>query len=522
MPCPQLYTYVFEDYRHPKIKPMYFWNQISKLSIFVRLTLGYLTIMSLVIGVNWFILNQLRTLSQLGTELVSYYYPTVETGKRLITSLLVQLKSDKQYLVLRDTSLLKEFLQEAGQFKKTLISLIDQDPSEEGQSLLLQIQDSHDQFQTLFLSEGVERASRYTQTLAQYENKRDTLIDEMTQTIRSYIALHERQISAVLSDSHERAKQAETITRQLMVSVVVFGMGMAGVATFSILRPLRRVQRQIRQIGEGNFNASVQGEVPQELRELVNTVNGMGTQLQELDQMKAEFLANISHEFRTPLTSIREGTQLLLDQIPGPLTPEQRQTLEILLDSSQRLNQLIASLLDLSKMEANMMAYCFMPTRLIHLVQQSVHKVQFLAERKQIPIILNDQLPTDHTLNLDSTRIEQAIENLLSNALKFGPNGSPITLTLSHEVTTHMTALTVRDEGPGIAPEDLPHIFERFYQGKSPEGGARFGSGIGLALVKKVVEAHQGNIWIDSERGKGTCVNIRIPSGLQQEALHVS
>jgi len=501
---------------------MYFWNQIAKLSIFVRLTLGYLTIMSLVIGVNWFILNQLRTLSDLGTELVSYYYPTVETGKRLITSLLVQLKSDKQYLVLRDTSLLKEFLQEAGQFRKTLVSLIDQDPSEEGQTLLQQIQDSHDQFQTLFLSEGVERASRYTQTLAQYESKRDTLIDEMTQAIRSYIGLHEQQISAVLSDSHERAKQAENITRQLMVSGVVFGMGLAGIATFSILRPLRRVQRQIRQIGQGKFTASVQGEVPQELRELVNTVNGMGTQLQELDQMKAEFLANISHEFRTPLTSIREGTQLLLDQIPGPLTPDQRQTLGILLDSSQRLNQLIASLLDLSKMEANMMAYAFAPTMLTHLAWQTINKVQFLAERKNISLNIHDQLPPDHILNLDSTRIEQAIENLLSNALKFSPNGSTITLTLQYEVDTHMTALTVEDEGPGIAPEDLPHIFERFYQGNTPEGGARFGSGIGLALAKKVVEAHHGTIWIESEPGSGTSVHITLPPGLPQEAVHAS
>jgi len=501
---------------------MYFWNQIAKLSIFVRLTLGYLTIMSLVIGVNWFILNQLRTLSELGTELVSYYYPTVETGKRLITSLLVQLKSDKQYLVLRDTSLLKEFLQEAGQFKKTLVSLIDQDPSQEGQSLLQQIHDSHDQFQTLFLSEGVERASRYTQTLAQYESKRDTLIDEMTQAIRSYIALHEQQISAVLSDSHQRAKQAENITRQLMVSGVIFGMGLAGIATFSIIRPLRRVQRQIRQIGQGEFNASVQGEVPQELRELVNTVNGMGTQLQELDQMKAEFLANISHEFRTPLTSIREGTQLLLDQIPGPLTPDQRQTLGILLDSSQRLNQLIASLLDLSKMEANMMAYSFAPTMLTHLAWQTVEKVQFLAKRKGISLIIEDQLPPDHALNLDSARIEQAIENLLSNALKFSPNGSTITLMLQYEPSTHMTALTVKDEGQGIDPQDLPHIFERFYQGKTPDGGARFGSGIGLALAKKVAEAHQGTIGIESEPGKGTSVRITLPSELSQEAVHAS
>ena len=85
-----------------------------------------------------------------------------------------------------------------------------------------------------------------------------------------------------------------------------------------------------------------------------------------------------------------------------------------------------------------------------------------------------------------------------------------------------MTTLTVSDKGPGIAPEDLPHIFERFYQGKSPEGGARFGSGIGLALAKKVVEAHQGTIWIDSEQGKGTSVHIRISSKLSQEAVHAS
>ncbi len=496
------------------------WNHIAKLSIFVRLTLGYLTIMSLVIGVNWFILNQLRTLSELGTELVSYYYPTVETGKRLITSLLVQLKSDKQYLVLRDTSLLKEFLQEAGQFKKTLLSLIEQDPSEEGQTLLRRIHDAHDQFQTLFLSEGVERASRYTQTLAQYESKRDALVDDMTQAIRSYIALHEQQISAVLSDSHERAKQAENITRQLMVSGVLFGMGLAGIATFSILRPLRRVQRQIRQIGQGEFSASVQGEVPQELQELVGTVNWMGQQLQELDQMKAEFLANISHELRTPLTSIREGTQLLLDQVPGPLTPEQRQTLAILLDSSHRLNQLIASLLDLSKMEANMMAYNFVPTMVSPLVRHTVDKVQFLAERKHIQVMIDDRLPSDHLLPLDSVRIEQALENLLSNALKFSPHGSQITLALHHDVETGITAIAVKDEGPGIPPEDLPHIFERFYQGKTPEGEARFGSGIGLALAKKVVEAHRGTIWIDSKPDHGTTVHFTLPAYVPQEAAH--
>jgi len=248
----------------------------------------------------------------------------------------------------------------------------------------------------------------------------------------------------------------------------------------------------------------------------------MGTQLQELDQMKSEFLANISHELRTPLTSIREGTQLLLDQVPGPVTPEQRQTLGILLDSSQRLSQLIASLLDLSKMEANMMAYNFTPTLLTPLVKQTVDKVQFLAERKEIQIILEDQLPPNHVLELDNTRIEQALENLLSNAIKFSPNGSCITLTLQYELKRHMTTIAVDDQGPGIPPEDLPHIFDRFYQGKTPEGEARVGSGIGLALAKKVVEAHKGAIWIDSEPGKGTRIYIALPTGYPQQVGHAS
>lgn len=498
------------------------WKGMAKLPIFVRLTLGYLTIMSLVIGVNWFILNHLRTLSELGTELVSHYYPTVETAKRLITSLLVQLKSDKQYLVLRDTTLLQEFLQEAGQFKKTLMSLIEQEATEKGQAILQHVHHAHDQFQTMFLSEGVERAGRYTQTIAQYETQRDALIDEMTESLRSYIALYEQQISAVLSDSHQRTKQAEKLTKQLMVAAVLFGMGLAGVATFSILRPLRHVQRQIHQIGQGNFRASVQGEVPQELRELVNTVNWMGMQLQELDQMKAEFLANISHELRTPLASIREGTQLLLDQVPGPLTAQQRQTLGILFESSQRLSQLIASLLDLSKMEANMMAYHFVQTPLTPLVRRAIDKVRFLAERKHIQIILEDQVPPDHHLPLDHLRIEQALENLLSNALKFSPLSSSIVVGLNHDADCDKTMITVKDQGAGIHPDDLPHIFDRFYQGRTPEGEGRAGSGIGLALAKKIVEAHKGKIWIESELEKGTTVFMQFPAAEFQEIGYAS
>ena len=186
----------------------------------------------------------------------------------------------------------------------------------------------------------------------------------MTETINAYISLQESSIGGILRDSHISSVQAEKIARQLMIMAILLGLGLAGVASYSIVRPLRRVQGQIRRIGQGHFGPSVHVAVPQELRELVNTLNWMEEKLQQLDQMKSEFLANISHELRTPLTSMREGTQLLLDGIPGPLTRDQRETLTILLSSSQRLNQLIENLLDLSRMEADMLAYQFSPTDL--------------------------------------------------------------------------------------------------------------------------------------------------------------
>lgn len=490
--------------------------RVARLSIFSRLALGYLTIIGLVIGVNLYILNQLQTLTELGTELVAHHYPAVETSKRLINSLFVQLKSDKQYLVLRDTVLLKEFLQEASEFRKTLTALMEQERLEEGKKLLAQTKEFHDQFQTLFLSEGVERASRFTKSTSQYENQRDSLVDQMTSTINQYIDFHQESINAVLSESHERAKRAETITQQLMVMALFLGMGLAGIASFSILRPLRRVQGRIRQIGQGQFGATSQGEVPKELRELVDTVNWMGERLQELDQMKAEFLANISHELRTPLASIREGTQLLLDQIPGPVTTDQRETLRILLESSQRLNQLIASLLDLSRMEANVMAYQFAPTDINKLVIKVIEKVKFLADRKTIQMVVDGKTTGTRIQEVDGMRIEQVLENLLSNAVKFSQEGSTITIRVEDQFNGDVI-FSVQDNGPGIPPEDLPHIFERFYQGKRPEGSPQVGSGIGLALAKKVVEAHEGKIWAESELGKGTCVYFILPQKNRRE-----
>lgn len=492
---------------------------LSRLSIFWRLALGYVTILALVIGVNLYILNQFRAITELGAELATHHFPAVETAKQLISSLYAQLKSDKQYLVLRDTTLLKDFLQEAENFRKTLAALEDQEQGEATSEALKKVKAYHDEFHTLFLNVGVEQADRSPLAIANYERNRDVLIETMTQAINTYISSQEASVGAILRNSHLRSVQAQEITQQLLVMALVLGLGLAGIASYSILRPLRRVKAQIRRIGQGHFGGTIPQAVPQELRDLVDQVNWMGEKLQKLDEMKSEFLANISHELRTPLTSIREGSQLLLDGIPGELTNDQRETLSIISDSSQRLNHLIGNLLDLSRMEADMVSYNLHPTDLNRLAIRSVEKVKFLADRKNIHIDVDLIPDKTKTQEVDSQRMEQVFENLLSNAIKFSPSGATISMRSTPDAATGIHFI-VEDTGPGIPEEDLPHIFERFYQGKTQEGRVYVGSGIGLALAKRVIDDHGGTIWAESRFGKGTALHFTVSPKGSPKGLH--
>ena len=481
-----------------------------RLSIFWRLALGSLAIIVVVAGVNIYALMQLRQLTALSTRLVSYHYPAIETAQRLLASVYAQLKSEKKYHAVQDMVFLKDFDDEAEEFRRTLLSLRAQETVADAQKLLQDIEQLHEKYQILFRGESGGAVGVPPKPVAEYLTRRDALIAQMTTTLDSYIGLHEARVSTVVTDSRARSAQAEAIMQQLVILAILVGLGLAGVASYSILHPLRRVQEYIRQIGQGKFGASVEVKAPSDLRELVETVNWMGKKLQELDDMKAEFLAHISHELRTPLTSIWAGTQLLLDEIPGPVSREQRETLQIMTDSCQRLIHLISTLLDLSKMEAGMMEYRIAPTDLKRVAEGSVKKVRLLAEAKHIKILT--QSPRGSLwVPVDGTRIEQVLDNLLSNALKFSPEGAAVNLRMESDPKAGVVRVSVSDTGAGIPPEDLPHIFERFYQGRMQAGNTVAGSGLGLALAKKVVEAHAGRIWAESELGKGTTVHVILP-----------
>ncbi len=477
-----------------------------RLSIFSRLVLTSLVIIAVMGGVNLYALFQLRQLTAMSTQMASYHYPAVESAKRLLGSLFAQQNNEKKFLATKDPTFRTNLTEEVEEFQRVLHLLRGQESSTRGLTLLQETGELLKERSRLFDS-TVQAATRSTHpAISDYESKRDSLTDRMSFTLQSYIDLHEARVSVGVTESRASAAQAEAVTEQLVLVALMFGLGLAGVASYTILRPLRELQGHIKQIGQGNFGASLTIKAPAELRELVDSVNWMGRKLQEIDEMKTDFLAHVSHELRTPMASIQEGTNLLLDEIPGPLMPEQRMTLRIMADSSKRLMHLIATILDLSKMEAGMMEYRFVPVNLQRIVDISMNKIRLLADSKHVQLVL-EHAGQRAWVKADASRLEQVLDNLLSNALKFSPEGGVVKVYLKPDLQAGVLEVAVSDTGPGIASEDLPHIFERFYQGRTKVKQSA-GSGLGLALVKNVVEAHGGRIWIESERGKGATVRF--------------
>jgi two-component system sensor histidine kinase GlrK len=216
----------------------------------------------------------------------------------------------------------------------------------------------------------------------------------------------------------------------------------------------------------------------------------------------------MSHELRTPLTSIKEGTGLLLDGVGGETTDKQRKLLTILAEESNRLIGVVSALLDLSKLEAGMLNYEFETVNLDPLIRRAVAEIAPLVEAKQITVETAIDAPLPPA-RLDPERMLQVLRNLLGNAVKFTPKGGQVTVAASP--VDGKLQVSVQDSGPGIPPESLTAIFEKFHQGNHKRAHTRPGTGLGLAIAKNIITSHGGEIWAESQLGRGSKFFFVIP-----------
>jgi PAS domain S-box-containing protein len=232
------------------------------------------------------------------------------------------------------------------------------------------------------------------------------------------------------------------------------------------------------------------------------------TEFRKLDQLKSHFISIVSHELKTPLTSIRGFASLLIAERFGPLNDKQQHHLQIVRDQAESLSELINSLLDLSRIESGMLRLQREPVALERLLHACL--IQFEDDAEQMGVRLETDIQEDlPPLFADRRYLAQVISNLVSNALKFSEGGGRVAIQ-ARGAGAHCL-MSVSDEGPGIAPQDLARIFDRFYQADSTDSRRQNGTGLGLTIAREFVRAHGGDIWAESETGKGATFFVALP-----------
>ncbi|MGB8648063.1 MAG: ATP-binding protein [Anaerolineae bacterium] len=238
------------------------------------------------------------------------------------------------------------------------------------------------------------------------------------------------------------------------------------------------------------------------------------TREKELDQMKNQLLSIVSHELRTPLAAIKGfATTLLRDDVSWD-EATQRDFIKIIDEESDRLGELIDNLLDMSQAEAGILRIDREPVHLRNLVREAKDRVARRSETHWFVVDLPSHLPR---VWADPRRVRQVLNNLLENAIKYSPGGGQITITC--EVEGEHVVVSVADQGPGIPPEYLDRIFERFFQVDSKSTRKTGGIGLGLSIVKGIVEAHGGRIWAESTPGQGSIFRFTLPFVPESESM---
>ncbi|RMF31362.1 MAG: HAMP domain-containing protein, partial [Chloroflexi bacterium] len=292
-------------------------------------------------------------------------------------------------------------------------------------------------------------------------------------------------------------------------AALLVALGLGFLLFRQITAPLGRLAAAADQIATGNLDVRVKAAGQDELGRVADAFNRMVISLAQAERLRRDMTADIAHELRTPLTVIQGNLEAVLDGI----YPADTQHLGPVLDKVRLLIRLVEDLRTLSLAEAGELPLHRQPTDLVALARRVVAGFRASAAEKGVAIeVTAAALPP---VSVDAGRIEQVLGNLLDNAVRHTPAGGRVTLSLRQDDREphRRIRVAVTDTGPGIPPEALPHIFERFYRAERDRARRSGGTGLGLAIVKGIVEAHGGQVWAESAKGRGTTIGFWLPLG---------
>lgn len=314
------------------------------------------------------------------------------------------------------------------------------------------------------------------------------------------------QIETGLSELQSTTAETQRYLFWLSAALILLTALLITGFTLVLMRPIRQIDSAISQLGKGTFSKTIAVRGPTDLVDLGRQLEWLRVRLLELAQERNRFLRHMSHELKTPLANIREGTELLMDGAVGELDSSQREVATILRDNGIKLQSLIENLLSFSAWQARHTGLEISEFRLRPLVKSALetHQLALLAQRVHLDLKVEDV-----ELRADRAKLKLILDNLVSNAVKYSPRGG--TIYIHARSQNEQLMLDVADTGRGISHDERTAIFDAFYSGRAPTAGHLKGTGIGLSVVNEFVHAHGGTVEIIDGVFSGAHFRVRLP-----------
>ncbi|HLT89968.1 MAG TPA: HAMP domain-containing sensor histidine kinase [Woeseiaceae bacterium] len=456
-----------------------------------------LVALPLLVAVVWALVN-LDRLAKQSEDLVVTGVATAANNRQLAQNVASLERLVRQYLLLRTPDSLSLLKQDLEALEATLDAIAPLAAQANASELAADIRNEAVRIVGGLPEDNVSPVNT-EQTIAEFAALRQD-VARLSVTLDGYI---EQELNG-LQASIRRAQQISAWQTAALVPGTVL---LVLFFTLLVARPIRQIDRAIRQLGQSGFSKSIQVTGPTDLERLGRQLDWLRIRLLELAQEKNRFLRHMSHELKTPLANIREGTELLLDGTVGELAKPQREVTDILRANGIKLQQLIENLLSFSawQTKSEVLTLSEYPLRAQIIDVAKAQRLALKSGRIHLRLDIDD-----FVVRADQDKMRTVFDNLLSNAVKFTPPGGTITVRATR--TPHSFMVEFADTGPGIPEDERSRVFDAFFQGRQKQGGHVAGTGIGLSVVQECVQAHDGTVEIvDSDEFPGAHFRITIP-----------
>ena len=440
---------------------------------------------------------QIQQLADASRVIAADGITSARASEDLTSEVLLLERATLQQQVLANPKLLEVYREHDSQLTTSLQQLGRELRSAEGNHALARMGELQKLLKAEVLGPG-SNAETMGRTLPQFA--------EMSALAQQIATLSKAEIDAQVAGIQRRTSESQRLLlwqSGLLIPLAVFAIV---VLTFGVGRPLRQIDRAISELGRGNLSHPIGVSGPKDIERLGRQLEWLRGRLLDFAAERNRFLRHMSHELKTPLANIREGTELLMDGAVGELDSSQREVTGILRENGLKLQRLIENLLSFSAWQTSSVGLENTQFRLRPLVKQVLENQQLtlLGQRVRLEVKIEDI-----TLNADRGKMRLILDNLLSNAIKYSPKGGAIYLSAQAEDDNLL--LDVADTGPGIPFDERAHIFEAFYTGKAARGTSVKGTGIGLSVVLEFVAAHGGTVQIVDGQFPGAHFRIMMP-----------